>query len=76
MPPNDLVFTGCYFYQHAIARMMRQGMWFSDAVEVLKILWPRSTGKLPDDWEDPYYDATRKALPDDIRPIPKYTPIW
>jgi hypothetical protein len=76
MRSTDLLFTHAFFYQLVIARLMREGMWFSDAVHVLQIIWPRSTGELPDDWEAPYYDVTRKALRNDDLPIPSYKPIW
>ncbi len=76
MRSTDLLFTHAFFYQLVIARLMRAGMWFSDAVHILKLIWPRSTGELPDDWEDPYYDVTRKALRKDNLPIPSYKPIW
>ena len=76
MPPNDLVFTHSYFFQAAIARLIQNGMWFSDAVEVLQPLWPQSASELPADYWDPYYDFTRDSIGGTLIRRPTYKPIW
>ena len=54
---------------------MLRGMWFSDAVEIMHIIWPEH--RLPDDWSDPFYDPTRALLTDNSLNDPRYhLPIW
>ena len=65
-----------YFYQYAVARLMRAGMWFSDAIQVIQIVMPHSAHSLPDDYEHTFYDVTREALANKHLPIPTYKPIW
>jgi hypothetical protein len=62
------------FLQAAIARLLIKGMWFSDALTIIHTVYP--TTQLPDDWEDPFYDVTRKICSRSIVPIPNYKPIW
>ena len=76
MRSNDLQPNHIFFYQLGIARLIRHGMWFSDAVQVMQLVFPKACGSLPADWEDSYYYVTRSALKHDIVPIPNYKPIW
>ena len=74
MPTTNLRITHAFFKQHAIARLMLRGMWFSDAVEIMHIIWPER--RLPDDWDDPFWNITREVICDQHVPIPNYKPIW
>jgi hypothetical protein len=49
-------------------------MWFSDALEVMHIIWPER--QLPADWDDPFYNITREVICDQQVPMPQYQPIW
>lgn len=71
LKPHDV-----FFYQYAIARLMRAGMWFSDAIQVIQLIMPNACHSLPDDWEHTYYDITRDALGDEHLPMPTYKTIW
>ena len=73
---RDLQPNHVFFYQYAVARLMRAGMWFSDAIQVIQLIMPKGAGSLPDNWENTYYDVTREALGDDPLPMPTYKTIW
>ena len=75
MQNTNLRITHAHFKQHAIGRLMLRGMYFSDAVEIMHIIWPES--RLQDDWENPFYDPTRALLEDTTLNHPRYhLPIW
>lgn len=75
MQNTNLRITHAHFKQHAIGRLMLRGMYFSDAVEIMHIIWPER--RLPDDWENPFYDPTRALLEDTTLNHPRYhLPIW
>jgi len=58
----------------AMSRLIRKGIWFSDAVEILSIVFPNHT--IPPNWEDAWYDDVRVMNALEIIPIPNYKPIW
>ena len=58
----------------AMSRLISKGIWFSDAYEILRIVFPNNT--LPPNWEDEWYDDVRRMNTRKVIPIPNYKPIW
>jgi len=57
-----------------MARLIRAGMWHSDAHEILAIVFPNYV--IPPDWADEWYDDVRGMNALELIPIPNYKPIW
>ncbi len=62
------------FLQKAMARLIQQGVWWSDAAELLNIIF--ADMPVPQDWQDEWYDPVRTINATKLIPIPTYKPIW
>ena len=74
MPPTSELRTATAHLKTAMARLIRKGVWHSDAHEILSIVFPNYV--IPPNWEHEWYDDVRGMNALEIIPIPNYKPIW